>query len=82
MRPVRLVWHYVGHNKTFSLPGKTDAELKEIKTQVLKEVKVIEAARDFPAKVTPFCIHCDYQDICPEYKKKLRAESPSTGSGW
>ncbi len=61
---VSLVWHYLAHGKEIR-DGKTASQLEAARQEAVRVIAKIEAARSFPAKVTPLCDWCEYRSICP-----------------
>jgi RecB family exonuclease len=66
--PVQLVLYYVGHSKTFTLPGRTEEELGKLLEEIREEIRGIEQETVFPARLGPYCEWCSYQDMCSEYQ--------------
>jgi len=66
-KPVRLVWHFLAHNKKVHLT-KTNQELEDLKKQTLELIKKIEATKEFPPCTSTLCNWCEYKNICPEFK--------------
>jgi len=66
-KDVRLVWHFTAHGAEME-SWRTEAQLAELKEQTLAQIREIEAAKEFPANVTPLCDWCEYKTNCPEWK--------------
>ena len=65
-KDVRLVWHFTAHGKEMESRRSTE-QLAELRANILTQIKEIEAAEEFPAKVTRLCDWCEYKTICPEW---------------
>lgn len=70
--PIRLVLHYVGHSKTFSFPGRSQEELESLLEEIRSDISALEREIMFPARVSPYCKWCSYQDMCAEYQKSKK----------
>ncbi|MAG45626.1 MAG: hypothetical protein CMH63_02535 [Nanoarchaeota archaeon] len=67
---IKLVWHFLAFNQHLE-STRTHEELEKLKLEVLTKIKEIESAQDFPANQTPLCNYCEFQEICPEFKKTI-----------
>jgi len=68
-REVRLVWHFVAHNRKF-VSHRNSGALERLKRETLAVVARIAnatEANDFPAKRSRLCDWCDYRAVCPEW---------------
>ncbi len=63
-RDVRLVWHYLAHDKEMD-SYRTEDQLEHLRQDVLAKIKTIDAAKKFPANASKLCIWCLYKRICP-----------------
>jgi len=63
-RNVRLVWHFLAFDKEM-YSYRTEDQLEYLKQDVLAKVKVIDAAKKFPANASKLCLWCLYKRICP-----------------
>ncbi len=77
-REVRLVWHYLRHDEelaTTRTAEQADALVKDI----VRRVRAIEAATDFPAHESSLCAWCDYLSICPAkgHRRAVEALPPN-----
>jgi len=70
--PIRLVFHYVGHAKTFTFQGKTEEQLRELVHHIRNQVQLIKIERTFRASVSQYCKWCAFQQVCPEYQMSLK----------
>ncbi|MFC2165551.1 RecB family exonuclease [Acidobacteriota bacterium] len=73
-KKVRLVWHFVAFDKEME-SYRTKKELEELRERVLEEINDIEAAQEFPARVTRLCNWCLHKSICPEWKHEIQIEN-------
>ncbi len=79
-RDVRLVWHYTAHGREME-SWRTGEQLAALKSEILERIKTIEAAAEFPARVSRLCDWCEYRTICPEWNSRDGPESsPKPGS--
>lgn len=67
---VRLVWHYLVFNKEI-VSYRTPEGLGALEKEIVRRVRRIEAATEFPPTRSALCDWCGYQDICPEWKHPL-----------
>jgi putative RecB family exonuclease len=63
-RAVRLYWHYLVQDRTLE-SSRTPADLDRTRTEVIKAIDRIQAARDYPPQESALCRWCEYNDICP-----------------
>jgi len=71
-KEVRLIWHYLAHNKRID-SKRTNEQLEELKKETLELIKKIESTEDFPANKSPLCNWCVFKSICPEFDASLKA---------
>ncbi len=67
---IRLVWHYLVFNKEIVSSRKPE-DLESLGKEIVRRVRRIEAATEFPPTRSALCDWCGYQDICPEWKHPL-----------
>ncbi len=67
---VRLVWHYLVFNREIVSSRKPE-DLETLEKEIVRRVRRIEAATEFPPTRSALCDWCGYQDICPEWKHPL-----------
>ena len=65
-REIRLVWHYLVSGQTFR-SDRTPEEIERQRRQMIGLIDTIEAAKEFPAKVSALCDWCEYRAICPKF---------------
>jgi len=78
-RAIRLVWHYLAFDLE-RISARTPAEIESHRRAAMRLIDTIEAAADFPPKVSALCRWCEYRDICPAQKDLLEAELPPRGA--
>ena len=61
-----LIWHYLAHDIKVCL-RKTEAQLDQLRQEIISLVKEIESATDFPPTKSILCDWCQYRDICPAW---------------
>jgi putative RecB family exonuclease len=71
-KDVRLIWHYLAFNKEIVSSRKPE-DLEALEKEIVRRVRRIEAATEFPPTRSALCDWCGYQDICPEWKHVLEA---------
>ena len=64
---VRLVWHYLVFDKEIVSSRKPE-DLEALEKEIVRRVRRIEAATDFPPTRSALCDWCGFQDVCPEWK--------------
>ena len=67
---VRLVWHLLAFDKEMD-SYRTEEELEALRRRTLARIKEVEAALEFPAKVSSLCDWCVYKPICPAWKHSV-----------
>lgn len=60
---VRLIWHYVSHDKEYS-SSRSPEELLNLEASVASLVERIEGTEHFRCNRGPLCRWCEYQEIC------------------
>lgn len=63
VREVRLVWHYLSHDKEMT-SCRTTEELAALERGVAALIDRIERCRCFPCRTGPLCRWCEYCGIC------------------
>ncbi|MDD5645760.1 MAG: PD-(D/E)XK nuclease family protein [Candidatus Bipolaricaulis sp.] len=63
-RDIRLVWHYLRYDEEL-VSTRTPQETEELEKDIVRRVRAIEAAADFPALESRLCDWCDYRSVCP-----------------
>jgi putative RecB family exonuclease len=70
-RDVRLVWHYLAFNQELRSARSPEA-LESLKARTLELIRQVESTREFPPTESALCRWCDYQDICPLWKHRVK----------
>ena len=70
-RDVRLVWHYLAFNQELRSARSPDA-LQALKSTTVELIQKVEATREYPPTESALCRWCDYQDICPLWKHRVK----------
>jgi putative RecB family exonuclease len=70
-RDVRLVWHYLAFNQEMRSARSPDA-LEALKTSAVDLIQKVEATKEFPPTESALCRWCDFQDICPLWKHRVK----------
>ena len=70
-RDVRLVWHYLAFDQEFRSARSPDA-LEALKSSTVDLIHKVEATKEFPPTESALCRWCDFQDICPLWKHRLK----------
>jgi putative RecB family exonuclease len=69
-KDVRLVWHYLVFNREIVSSRKPE-DLDALEKEIVRRVRRIEAATEFPPTRSALCDWCGFQDVCPEWKHPL-----------
>lgn len=67
-RDVRLVWHFLAFSNEME-SRRTEKQLEDLRKEILGKVKAIEAAKEFPARLSRFCNSCLCRGSCPKWIK-------------
>ncbi len=73
-RDVRLVWHYLAFNQELRSARSPDA-LESLRARTVDLIRKIEETREFPPTESALCRWCEYQDICPLWKHRVKVAS-------
>ncbi|MBN1271142.1 MAG: PD-(D/E)XK nuclease family protein [Candidatus Aminicenantes bacterium] len=73
VRDVRLVWHFLAFDKEIE-SFRTLKELESLRQKVQEDIRALEAAKEFPSRVSRLCDWCVYQPVCPEWKHAFDLE--------
>ncbi len=76
---VRHVWHYLAHDREF-VARRSAEEVRETRLATIRSIQRIEATTRFPARRSPLCSWCEYQDICPEWRDARPGTSPDAAA--
>lgn len=66
---VEEVSFYYLSNKKIKTFDVSRIDSAEIKNRIFKKIDDIKETKEFPPKPSPLCDHCDFQEICPVFKK-------------
>jgi putative RecB family exonuclease len=70
-KEVRLVWHYLAFNQELRSTRSED-ELQGMKSRTLDLIQRVEAVKEYPPTESALCRWCEYQDICPLWKHRVK----------
>lgn len=73
-KSVKLIWHMLAFNKEV-ISERTDEELKKLQDDVIKVIKDIENAKEYPTNVTALCDYCGFKHVCPSFKHQVELEA-------
>ncbi len=73
-KSVKLIWHMLAFNKD-AISERTPEQLEKLQQEVIKKIKEIENATEFPRKQSALCNYCVYKEICPSFKHEAELES-------
>jgi putative RecB family exonuclease len=74
VRAVRLVWHYLRHDEELR-SERTPEEAEALERDIVRRVRAIEAAAEFPAHESALCDWCDYFGMCPAKGHRLAVDA-------
>jgi putative RecB family exonuclease len=66
-RDVRLVWHFTAFDQEME-SWRTEEQLEMLRGEIMEDIRGIEAAEEYPAKVSNLCGWCEYKPECPEWR--------------
>ncbi len=72
-KSVKLVWHMLAFNKD-AISERTEEQLEKLQQDVIRTIKEIENATEFPTNVTGLCSYCVYKEMCPSFKHQVELE--------
>lgn len=72
-RDIRLIWHYLLFGKEFT-SERTEAQLKDLKKDVVSLIKTIESDTQFEPAESNLCDWCEYPDFCPAKKHERKVQ--------
>ena len=70
---VKLIWHYLVFDKEF-VSERTDAQLKDLKKEVVSLIKTIEKDTKFVPNESKLCDWCEYPEYCPARKHEYKVQ--------
>jgi putative RecB family exonuclease len=68
-QPIRLVWHFLKHNRLLK-STRTAKQLDVLRDKTIDVIDRIRAETEFKPKRSGLCDWCEYNDRCPIYPKK------------
>ena len=72
-KKIKLIWHYLAFDKQM-VSERTDAELEDLRENILKIIGDVETCTEYPARESALCKWCQYQMECPNFKHKFQLE--------
>jgi putative RecB family exonuclease len=73
-KEINLIWHYLIFDKEFT-SARSDAQLKDLKKEVLSLIKTIEKDSKFNPVETKLCDWCEYPEYCAAKKHEAKVEA-------
>jgi putative RecB family exonuclease len=77
-KDAKLIWHFLSYDERVVLE-KTPEELEELRRSVISDIEKIEAATEYPTKVSALCDWCEFRALCPEWAHVAKTEGLSIG---
>ena len=71
VKRVELVWHFLAFGEEFRLT-KREEELEKLLEDTILLIERIEKAKEFPPQEGTLCSWCEYQDLCPIMKHRVK----------
>jgi len=72
-KSVKLIWHMLAFNKD-AVSERTDEQLEKLQNEIVKKIKEIENATEFPRRQTALCNYCGFKSECPSFKHEAELE--------
>jgi len=66
--PMRLVWHYVGRNRTCT-SQRTPDQLEQLRVGTIERIDEIGREREYEPKKSRLCDWCEYRALCPLFRE-------------
>ncbi|MBM4305949.1 MAG: PD-(D/E)XK nuclease family protein [Deltaproteobacteria bacterium] len=73
-KEITLIWHYLIFDKEFT-STRSDAQLEDLKKEVLSLIKTLEKDTNFSPKESKLCDWCEYPEYCPAKKHEIKVEA-------
>ena len=70
---VRLIWHYLLFDREIT-SARTDAQLEDLKGEVISLIKTIERDTIFTPVESILCDWCEYIEYCPAKKHEIKVQ--------
>jgi RecB family exonuclease len=68
-QPIRLVWHFLKHNRVMK-STRTPEQLETLRDKTIDVIDRVRAESEFEPRRSGLCDWCEYNDRCPIYPKK------------
>ena len=75
-KEINLIWHYLVFDKEFT-SKRSDAQLKDLKEEVLSLIKTLEKDTKFSPIESKLCDWCEYPEYCLAKKHEVKVEALS-----
>jgi len=72
-KDIILKWHYLLFDKEMT-STRSDAQLKDIKKQIISLIKTIEKDTSFKPSESRLCDWCEYPQFCPAKKHEIKVQ--------
>jgi putative RecB family exonuclease len=72
-KDIRLIWHYLIFDKEFR-SARSDAQLKDLKKQIVSLIKTIEKDLRFNPTESNLCDWCEYPEYCPAKRHEIKVQ--------
>ncbi len=73
-KDIRLIWHYLVFDKELT-SSRTDAQLKDLKKEVISLIKTIEKDTTYEPRESNLCDWCGFYDYCPAKKHEVKVSA-------
>ncbi len=73
-KDIRLVWHYLVFDKELTA-ARTDAQLKDLKKEVVSLIKTIEKDTVHEPRESNLCNWCGFYEYCPAKKHEVKVST-------
>lgn len=70
---VKLVWHFLAYDRHMESKRSID-HLYQLKALIKKQIKEIEANKDYSPNVTALCGWCEFKHLCPAFCHEAKVE--------
>jgi putative RecB family exonuclease len=70
-KEINLIWHYLIFDKEFT-STRSDAQLEDLKKEVLSLVKTLEKDTEFKPLESNLCDWCEYFEYCPAKQHEIK----------
>jgi putative RecB family exonuclease len=73
-KKVRLVWHFLAHDKEIILE-KSDSQLECLKKETIELIEKIRREKDFKPTLSKLCDWCEFRPDCPMWSHIQKVEN-------